>query len=179
MLFAGRRKRGLAQEDVLEEIALTPEANPLQTPFSAMRPHASLLRPILVRGSPRFGQSDAGSTGGSPQDLQLSWSSLGQEGSSLSRQGCWLPCTAALILRRGRWHGRVWDAAMCVLAIPTCCNMAARLLWPVHMVQFRSTLHRDCVPTILVCPHVRRPCGRHAKTLQCGWFAAPWDWCLK
>ena len=82
---ADRRGRGLAQEEILDEIALTPEANPLQTPFSAMRPHASQLRPILVRGSPRYGNADVGSTGGSPQDVQLSWSSLGQEGSSHSR----------------------------------------------------------------------------------------------
>lgn len=75
----------MAEEDLLEEIALTPEANPLQTPFSAMRPHVSHLRPILVRGSPRFGHAEAGSTGGSAQEVQLSWSSLGQEGSSQSR----------------------------------------------------------------------------------------------
>ena len=75
----------MAQNDILEEIALTPEANPLHTPFSAMRPHASPLRPILVRGSPRIGHTDAGSTGPSQQDVQLKWSSLGQEGSSPSR----------------------------------------------------------------------------------------------
>ncbi|CAL5219929.1 g1861 [Coccomyxa viridis] len=55
-----RRGKGLAQEEVLDEIALTPEANPLQTPFSAMRPHASQLRPILVRGSPRGMGQDRG-----------------------------------------------------------------------------------------------------------------------
>ena len=80
-----RGKRLGAQEDVLEEIALTPQADPLQTPFSALRPQASQLRPILVRGSPRFVHAGVGSMGGSPQEVQLSWSSLGQEGSSQSR----------------------------------------------------------------------------------------------
>ena len=107
----------------MEEIALTPEANPLQTPFSAPRPHASHLRPILVRGSPRFGHADAGSTGGSPQDVPLSWSSLEQEGSSSqSRRACCCACRSAAGV-----HGcmRMSETQPQTAAIPRCCTMAA------------------------------------------------------
>ncbi len=73
------------QEEVLEEIALTPEANPLATPFSALRPHASHLRPILVRGSPRLGTSAAQSRDGSPLALPYGWSRFEIPGHAGSR----------------------------------------------------------------------------------------------
>ena len=73
------------QEEVLEEIALTPEANPLATPFSATRPHASHLRPILVRGSPRLGSSAAQSRDGSPLAIPSGWSIFETQGPAGSR----------------------------------------------------------------------------------------------
>ena len=71
---------------MLEEIALTPAADPLHTPFSSMRPHASQLHPILVRGkASRLQYPGTPGREGAAQHMGTSWSSPGPEGAAQSR----------------------------------------------------------------------------------------------
>ena len=71
---------------MLEEIALTPAADPLHTPFSSMRPHASQLHPILVRGkASRLQYPGTPGREGMGQHMETSWSSPGPEGAAQSR----------------------------------------------------------------------------------------------
>ena len=71
---------------MLEEIALTPAADPLHTPFSSMRPHASQLHPILVRGkASRLQHPGTPGREGMGQHMETSWSSPGPEGAAQSR----------------------------------------------------------------------------------------------
>lgn len=71
---------------MLEEITLTPAADPLHTPFSSMRPHASQLHPILVRGkASRLQHPGTPGREGMGQHMETSWSSPGPEGAAHSR----------------------------------------------------------------------------------------------
>ena len=85
-LSPGRAGQDTRPEEVLEEIALTPVADMLHTPFSSMRPHASQLHPILVRGkTSRLQHPGTPSRHGTAQHMETSWSSPGPEGGAQSR----------------------------------------------------------------------------------------------
>ena len=71
---------------MLEEIALTPAAEPLHMPFSGMRPHAGHLHPILVKGkASRLQYPGTPGREDTAQHMETSWSSPGPEGAAQSR----------------------------------------------------------------------------------------------